>query len=152
MACSGARTRSTSSKQFLYFAISFEGKSGCFDFSWRTRNTSGQSKAESGILLQRTSFILKQGCYDVGLPSKKSLFQYHCERIQRLQELASTQQKIPVLFMTSMHTHNETVHFFERHDHFGLEPDQVLFFQQSNLPCFAQNGEIILETPSKVRK
>ena len=52
--------------------------------------------------------------------------------------------------MTSIHTHEQTIQFFTENDFFGLDPDQVSFFQQGLLPCFTEDGKVILETESKV--
>jgi UDP-N-acetylglucosamine/UDP-N-acetylgalactosamine diphosphorylase len=55
-----------------------------------------------------------QGCYDVGLPSHKSLFQLHAERLLAVQRLAADAaggQSVPVpwYIMTSPFTHQHTV-------------------------------------------
>lgn len=59
-----------------------------------------------------------QGCYDVGLPSHKSLFQLHAERLLAVQRLAaaaagSTAEQQPVqlpwYIMTSPFTHQDTL-------------------------------------------
>ena len=54
--------------------------------------------------------------------------------------------------MTSEATKEPTRQFFKRHDHFGLCPDQVVFFEQSTLPCMTFEGKIILENPCKVAR
>lgn len=60
-----------------------------------------------------------KGCYDVNLPSKKSLFQLLVERCIRVQCMAhdsmfptTVVQMCKILFMTSPTNHNETVEFF----------------------------------------
>ena len=52
------------------------------------------------------------------------------ERIRRLQELAeleagTTGARIMMYIMTSEHTKRPTEEFFEAHDYFGLDKDQV---------------------------
>ncbi len=42
--------------------------------------------------------------------------------------------------MTSAFTHQETLSHFEQHSYFGLERDQVRFFQQGFLPCLTEQG------------
>lgn len=78
-----------------------------------------------------------KGCYDINLPTKKSLFQLQAERILRLQDIARQYQKpgnangiIPWYIMTSGPTHGPTVKFFEENYFFGLEKDNVIFFEQ----------------------
>ena len=76
-----------------------------------------------------------KGCYDIGLPSRKSLFQLQCERVLRLQKIAggddrSISSPLPLYVMTSPFTHGETLRFFAQHDNFGLDAAQISFFQQ----------------------
>ncbi|KAA8905019.1 hypothetical protein TRICI_005347 [Trichomonascus ciferrii] len=97
-----------------------------------------------------------KGCYNVGLPSQKSLFQLQAERIIKISQLA--QQKagtdqlpvIPWYIMTSGPTKQPTVEFFKTNSYFGLDPANIFFFDQGVLPCLTPDGKIILETPSKV--
>ncbi|EJC98656.1 UDP-N-acetylglucosamine pyrophosphorylase [Fomitiporia mediterranea MF3/22] len=109
-----------------------------------------------------------KGCYDIGLPSHKPLFQLQAERIRRLQTVAEQAAgkpagsvKIRWYIMTSDPTHDATRNFFgwdkdgKRIDagkpvNFGLDADQVVFFKQGVLPCLSSSGKILLESPSKV--
>ena len=54
--------------------------------------------------------------------------------------------------MTSEQTQEPTLKFFESHKHFGLDPDNVVFFEQNTLPCLSFDGKIILETKSKIAR
>ncbi|THU56996.1 hypothetical protein C4D60_Mb11t23090 [Musa balbisiana] len=97
-----------------------------------------------------------KGCFNIGLPSGKSLFQLQAERILCIQKLASQSNDtgfMPIhwYIMTSPFTDEATRKFFESHKYFGLESDQVTFFQQGTLPCVSGDGRFIMETPYKVR-
>ena len=46
--------------------------------------------------------------------------------------------------MTSEHTKEPTLEFFEKHDYFGLDPSNVVVFEQNTLPCLEFDGKIIL--------
>ncbi|ESQ52111.1 hypothetical protein EUTSA_v10016553mg [Eutrema salsugineum] len=101
-----------------------------------------------------------KGCYNIGLPSGKSLFQIQAERILCVQRLAAQAMSegptrpvtIHWYIMTSPFTHEPTQKFFESHKYFGLEPDQVTFFQQGTLPCVTKDGKFIMETPYSLAK
>ncbi|XP_026665886.2 UDP-N-acetylglucosamine diphosphorylase 2 isoform X2 [Phoenix dactylifera] len=101
-----------------------------------------------------------KGCFNIGLPSGKSLFQLQAERILSVQRLAaqSTDARsagiVPIhwYIMTSPFTDEATRKFFVSHKYFGLEADQVTFFRQGTLPCVSRDGRFIMETPCKVAK
>uniref|UniRef100_A0A1D2A1J4 UDP-N-acetylglucosamine diphosphorylase n=1 Tax=Auxenochlorella protothecoides TaxID=3075 RepID=A0A1D2A1J4_AUXPR len=96
-----------------------------------------------------------KGCYDIGLPSRKSLFRLHAERLLRLQQLAQREESaprpcIPWYIMTSPATDVETRAFFQAHAWFGLDAEQVFFFQQGELPALTPSGEAILAAPGRL--
>ena len=54
--------------------------------------------------------------------------------------------------MTSEHTMEDTRKFFQDHNYFGLQKNDVIFFEQHTLPCLTLEGKIILDQPGKVAR
>eukprot|EP00879_Flechtneria_rotunda_P014409 GHRR01015056.1.p1 GENE.GHRR01015056.1~~GHRR01015056.1.p1 ORF type:complete len:409 (+),score=142.06 GHRR01015056.1:496-1722(+) len=133
--------------------------------NWRQLGLQLIAQGKVGVLLlaggqgTRLGSTLPKGCYDVGLPSHKSLFQLQAERLLAVQRIAAAaagkaaaEVQLPWFIMTSPFTHQDTLDHFESHKYFGVDPQQITFFQQGFLPCITPQGKIILETASKVAK
>lgn len=130
--------------------------------SWRETGLQLIAEGKLAVLLlaggqgTRLGSALPKGCYNIGLPSGKSLFQLQAERLLRLQQLAADQQNssersaIRWYIMTSAATDAETKKHFEENSFFGLNPTQVFFFQQGMLPAMTVDGKVIMEAKSKL--
>ncbi|KAH8793328.1 UDP-N-acetylglucosamine pyrophosphorylase [Hyaloscypha finlandica] len=99
-----------------------------------------------------------KGCFDIGLPSSKSLFQIQAERIRKIEQLARKKAGheadkkvvVPWYVMTSGPTRGPTEKYFQEHGYFGLEKENVVIFEQGVLPCISNDGKILLESKGRV--
>ena len=89
-----------------------------------------------------------KGTYDIGLPSRKSLFEIQCCSLKKVSEEAG--YKVPWYIMTSHINHKETVEFFEKHNYFGYGKENITFFPQAMVPAMDKNGNILLENKHTV--
>ncbi len=91
----------------------------------------------------RLGFPKPKGMFPIGPVSGNSLFQILAEQLLTRSRRAGV--AIPYYVMTSDATHAKTVAFFEEHEHFGLDGDEVFFFQQGNMPAVdAVTGRLLM--------
>jgi UDP-N-acetylglucosamine/UDP-N-acetylgalactosamine diphosphorylase len=89
-----------------------------------------------------------KGIFDIGLPSRKSLFQLQAERILRLSRQAG--KTIPWYIMTSEENHADTTAFFKERRFFGLSERDVFFFKQGEMPVVDAEGKILLASKGRL--
>lgn len=98
----------------------------------------------------RLGFEHPKGMYPVGPVSGHTLFQILCEQLLGRAREAGT--AIPYFIMTSDVTHAETVDFFESNHYFGLDPEDVYFFQQGNMPAVDKDShQILLSSDDRIQ-
>ncbi|MBO6514125.1 MAG: UDPGP type 1 family protein [Phycisphaerales bacterium] len=88
-----------------------------------------------------------KGCYPTSCVSGKSLFEMFAQTIYANERKYNA--SIPWYIMTSPLNHEQTIKFFEDHNHFGLDPKNIQFFEQGVMPSFdAQTGDLLLSDPA----
>lgn len=149
---------------------------------WKSAGLQAIAEGTVAVLLMaggqgtRLGSSAPKGCYDIGLPSGKSLFQLQAERLFKLQELAAenygnrgAEVVIPWYIMTSGPTRKATEDFLKSKNYFGLkvppflsslqnpvgsrtnlQEENVVIFEQGVLPCLTNEGKIIMEDKHKV--
>jgi UDP-N-acetylglucosamine/UDP-N-acetylgalactosamine diphosphorylase len=96
----------------------------------------------------RLGFSGPKGCYPISVIKNRSLFQMCAERVVAV----SRQVERPLLFaiMTSSQNHEEIKKYFLEHSYFGLDPAQVSFFPQEDLPFIDSDGNNFCDYPGHV--
>lgn len=130
--------------------------------AWYDLGVEAISKNEVGVILMaggqgtRLGSSAPKGCYDIELPSSRSLFQVQAEKILKIQQLTKKvyPESEPVVqwyIMTSQPTRAPTEEFFKQNNYFGLKNEQITFFNQGTLPCFNLTGDkILMESQNKI--
>lgn len=90
-----------------------------------------------------------KGCYDICLPSHRTLFQLIIQRLRRLSTMAGG-APVPLYVMTSDATDAETKKFLREKDFYGMSESDIVFFSQLTLPCVDLQGNLMLEARDRV--
>lgn len=125
--------------------------------NWKDLGLKAIAQSQVAVLLlaggqgTRLGSLDPKGCYNIGLPSEKSLFQIQAEKIKTIQRLAGGSPTVPWYIMTSGPTKAATEAFFVKNNYFGLKKEQIMFFNQGTLPCFDLEGsKILMESKSSI--
>lgn len=90
-----------------------------------------------------------KGSYEIDVPPKKSLFEFACDNLKKLQR--KTGISLRWYIMTSPTNDKATKDYFEAKDYFGYPKQKVKFFMQSTLPIIDIHAKVILETPYSIK-
>lgn len=96
----------------------------------------------------RLGFDGPKGCFPVGPLSEASLFAWHAARIVAAGQRHGFRPTWYV--MTSPANDAATREAFAAGGHFGLAPEDVIFFSQAMLPALDAEGRIVLEAPDQL--
>lgn len=96
----------------------------------------------------RLGFDGPKGMYRVTPVIKKSLFQLHAEKIFAMARRYET--VIPWYIMTSETNHGQTKSYFIENGYFGLQSDNVYFFNQEMMPALNKQGKLILTSNHQI--
>ena len=100
-----------------------------------------------------------KGEFEAGWPSHEPLYQIFVERVLRIRHLAAKSTgfkvpvediRLPICVMTSPATDGHTRAFFARNEYFGIPQSQIHIFMQCTLPCFSEDGKVLMESAFKV--
>ena len=87
-----------------------------------------------------------KGCYPTSCVQGKSLFEIFAKGILATQ--IKYNATIPWYIMTSPLNHEATIEFFTKHEYFGLDEENIMFFEQGVMPSLdAKTGKILLVDP-----
>lgn len=96
----------------------------------------------AGGQASRLGYDGPKGAFPVGPVSDRSLFELFARKLHATR--ARFGRSVPWYVLTSPANDATSRAFFERHDHFGLPREDVVFFQQAMLPALGEDGRILL--------
>ena len=91
-----------------------------------------------------------KGTYDFGLDTHKSIFEVLCEELKEGYKKYNVY--IPWYIMTSKQNHEDTIKFFEEKKYFGYPKEEIMFFQQGELPVLDEQGKLLLDKEGNINK
>ncbi len=96
----------------------------------------------------RLGFDGPKGAFEISPVREAPLFQLFAESLLGTERRYGHRPRWYV--MTSPLNHDDTVAFFEQKNHFGLGADDIMFFQQRQMPAFHPDGRIALAEKHRI--
>lgn len=89
-----------------------------------------------------------KGMYNIGVTKDVYIFERIISNL--LDVVNQTSTWIKLFIMTSDKNHNKTVNFLKEHNYFGYKEEYIHFFRQEMAPACDYNGNIYMESKSKI--
>ncbi len=96
----------------------------------------------------RLEFDGPKGNFPISPVKGKTFFRIFAETIAAASQKYRTTG--PWYIMTSPSNHAETIKIFRKNDYYGLDPENVVIFQQGTLPNFGFDGKILLADKANI--
>lgn len=96
----------------------------------------------------RLGFPGPKGTFPMGPITKRTLFQYHADRILHSQRAYGC--TLPWYIMVGDTNEAATRAYFEENDYLGLDKADIHFFTQAMMPSVDEAGRILLDSPSSI--
>ncbi len=91
-----------------------------------------------------------KGCYPISPVKQKSLFQLFSETLAALERRYGI--RLFWYIMTSPENNQETQMFFSKNSFFGLDPEQISFIIQAEIPSLDLSGKLLISSDKKIFK
>jgi len=98
----------------------------------------------------RLGFEGPKGCFSISPLKSKSLFQLFAEQVLALQRRYDV--SLPWYILTSGENNQATRDFFKVHGYFGLQPEDIHFIVQKQIPSLDLEGELLLGNDGQLFK
>ena len=98
----------------------------------------------------RLGYTAPKGTFEIGIHTKKSLFEALADNIKEKAEEYNT--IVPWYIMTSKENNDATVKFFEKNNYFGFNKNDIKFFKQGQLPMIDTTGKILINEQGLVKE
>jgi len=97
----------------------------------------------------RLGFDQPKGMFAIGPVSGRTLFQMHADSLRGAMKRHGV--PIPFLVMTGPSTDQPTREYFAQNSNLGLDPNDLLIFEQGTMPAIdATTGRILMDSPSSI--
>lgn len=99
----------------------------------------------------RLGFNGPKGTYQIDIePRPKYLFEILAENL--ISKNKKYHVTIPWYIMTSSENNDAIIHFFEENRYFNYPKEDVVFFEQGNLPLLTTDGKLIVNANKKIKE
>lgn len=127
---------------------------------WRSSGLAMLRDGKIGVVIMSGGFDMPFGeempipTTNIGLLSRKNIYQLYIERVRRLQHLVHRKYRescpTPIYVMCNTVNRDVIEDFFYSHKFFGYKEEDVMFFTQFNLPTCDSTGGFLLADRHKI--